>query len=326
MKKAILLTAFLLSVGSVLAQGIKVDTIVLAQNFKKHVEILASDSLQGRMINTVGGTKAANYIKNHFIGVGVEPFVEGYLDTVGGAHLKNVVALVKGTDATLANQFIVVGGHYDHVGTTKEGAINRGADDNASGTAVMMELAGFFAENPTKRPMIFVAFDGEEQGLLGSKQFVERWDAKNGEMVAMFNFDMAGNLALANELRIDGVDVIKSADSVAKTIPTIGFNTKIKPHSYTWANMTDTSPFLAEYIPAIYIYTFPKNNIHTPNDSPDLVDYKGMAKIAQFSVDFITSIANRPVIESNYELMDDYKTITSNDMESIQEVQSIFTK
>lgn len=305
----------------------KIDKETLSTRLKKHVVILASDSLEGRKMNTKGGAKAAQYIQNGFSEVGVAPFFESYITSVEGSILKNVVGVVEGTDEALKSEFVVVGGHFDHVGFTKDSLINRGADDNASGTAVVMELARIFKENPAKRTIIFVAFDGEEEGLLGSKEFVKEWNFNEKPIVAMVNFDMAGNLKAANQLRIDGVGVINNADSIARAIPVDGYEALIKPYGFTWGNMTDTDPFLAEFVPAVYIYTFPSSKyLHNINDTAERLDFDGLTKVALYGMDFVNGIANLNVIVTNNDLIDNYKGHSYSDQDGLKEIQELFTK
>lgn len=115
------------------------------------------------------------------------------VERVPDGHARNAVGLVRGTDPVLATEYVVVGGHMDHVGTDGNGTIYNGANDNASGTSVVLELARWFAENPPKRSMLFMGFAGEEQGLLGSKAFAMNPTRPIEDIAAMFNFDMVGH-------------------------------------------------------------------------------------------------------------------------------------
>lgn len=108
---------------------------------------------------------------------------------------ENVVALLPGSDPLLREEYLVIGGHMDHCGLGRDGHIYAGADDNASGTAVVMELARLFAARPErpKRSLLFVAFGGEEQGLRGSRYFAHNLPVPAGQIAAMINFDMEGS-------------------------------------------------------------------------------------------------------------------------------------
>ena len=132
------------------------------------------------------------------------------------ARTRNVVMLLPGEDASLKNEYIVFGGHFDHLGMGGPGsssravdtiAVHHGADDNASGVALMIELAGKFAgtKNSHKRSLIFMAFTGEEEGLLGSKYFTDNPVTDLSKVDFMVNFDMVGRLKETRSLQIGGV-------------------------------------------------------------------------------------------------------------------------
>ncbi len=112
---------------------------------------------------------------------------------VPDGHARNAIGLVRGTDPVLATEYVVVGGHMDHVGVDGNGTIYNGANDNASGTSVVLELARSFAKNPPKRSILFMGFAGEEQGLLGSRYFAKNPTMPIEDIAAMFNFDMVGH-------------------------------------------------------------------------------------------------------------------------------------
>lgn len=115
------------------------------------------------------------------------------VERMENGHARNAIGLVRGTDPVLATEYVVVGGHMDHVGIDGNGTIYNGANDNASGTSVVLELARLFAKNPPRRSMLFMGFAGEEQGLLGSKYFAENPTRSIDDIAAMFNFDMVGH-------------------------------------------------------------------------------------------------------------------------------------
>jgi len=120
-------------------------------------------------------------------------------------QVANVVALLRGADPALAGEYIVIGAHYDHVGVDERGRIGRGADDNASGTAGLLELAQAFAASPPRRSLVFCAFAGEEQGLLGSQAFCEQPPIPLEKVVAMLNLDMLGR-GDADEVAVLGTE------------------------------------------------------------------------------------------------------------------------
>src|SRR5215207_1135415 len=159
---------------------------------RRDIVHLASEPLAGRLTGTPGNDSAAAYIARRYAALGLQPLSGNYLQRFTArppAHngpspslpTQNVFALVPGRDAALRGQYVVVGAHFDHLGASTAGALDpdargvtrRGADDNASGTAAVMELARLFASAPARRSIIFANFSGEEQGLLGSSYFVE---------------------------------------------------------------------------------------------------------------------------------------------------------
>ena len=173
-KKNGLLVLFISIFLSVNAQS------TLRERLKQHVFTLASDSLQGREAGTEFARMAADYVVAQFTEIGIELFFENsFLQQFGqnnaqNSHsFQNVIGIIRGNDADLANEFIVVGAHYDHL-CALNGNIYNDADDNASGVAMLIELARMLKEyqRKLKRSVILVAFDAEEIGLLGSTYFV----------------------------------------------------------------------------------------------------------------------------------------------------------
>lgn len=197
----------------------------LQENLRKHIAYLASEKLEGRRTGTEGATVAAGYIANQFAKLRLRPGSRGtdgragYLQSFPYASAGqptvtgyNVIGILDGTDPVLRREAIVVGAHYDHLGKGGQGSlaansteIHYGADDNASGTAAIVELARqFVQEKRNKRTIIFIAFSGEEEGLFGSKHYVNNPVFPIENTVAMFNLDMVGRLN-AEKLTIGGV-------------------------------------------------------------------------------------------------------------------------
>src|SRR5687767_11496350 len=176
---------------------------------------LASDKLEGRLTGTAGNDSAAAYIARRFASLKLEAPFPGYLQkfearSAADAHAgvaqaratQNVVGILRGADPTLREQYIVIGAHHDHLGRSTTSAldpdardaIRNGADDNASGTAAVLELARLFVADRPKRSVIFALFSGEEQGLLGSQYFVDNPPVPLSKITAMLNFDMVGRM------------------------------------------------------------------------------------------------------------------------------------
>jgi len=164
---------------------------------KKIITYLASDDLQGREAGSRGIEKAAQYITGVFQSNGIKPYFSTYRDALSnykGAF--NVVGVLPGTDAKLKNEYILIGAHYDHIGSGKSvngDTVANGANDNAAGTTAVLELARYFSKvKNNKRSIIFALFSAEEKGLLGSIHLAKRLKEQNLNLYTMVNFEMIG--------------------------------------------------------------------------------------------------------------------------------------
>lgn len=176
------------------------DTIVQYNNIKNiqtQLEVLASDEFQGRETGSKGLEQAANYIESYFKDQDIKPYYESYKDTF---YLKkevayNVIAYIKGSDPYLKREPIIIGAHYDHIGLKKAidgDSIFNGANDNVSGTVGVMQLAKRLKDSIPKRPIMFVLFDAEEQGLKGSTYLAEKLKSQDILPYVIFNIEMIG--------------------------------------------------------------------------------------------------------------------------------------
>ena len=161
-----------------------------------HVYYFASDSLYGRAAGSEYAAKAAAYIVNEYESMGLKPFYDDWYMpfTTNGKDYKNVVAVLEGNDPELKDQYIVIGAHYDHLGV-KKGQIYNGADDNASGSAAVIEIARALCANrdKLKRTVVIAAFDAEELGLYGSNALADRMLGEDGlDVRLMMSVDMVG--------------------------------------------------------------------------------------------------------------------------------------
>jgi len=182
---------------------------------RRDIEYLASDALEGRGTGTPGYDSAAMFAVRRYAALGLQPLFPDYLQRfqvrspmlahssgVAAVQTQNIAAQLPGRDTKLRGQFIVIGAHIDHLGRSTAGAldpeagnaIRNGADDNASGTAAVWELARLFRAHPARHPLIFVNFSGEELSLLGSEYFVQHPPIPLDSVVAMINFDMVGRM------------------------------------------------------------------------------------------------------------------------------------
>jgi Zn-dependent M28 family amino/carboxypeptidase len=206
-----------------------------------------------------------------------------------------VVGYVEGTDPAVAGEIIVVGGHFDGVGE-HVGILFPGADDNASGSAVVMEAAEAFARNDVKprRSVMFVLFAGEEMGSSGAEYFVAHLPAPGKSVAAFLNFDMEG---VGDKLGgfmspslLAGKDLIEKADEGLGIVGRMGEMKGIGNRS------GDVSPFFAKGYPIASMMSNgrrPKYSYHLPGDSLDIVQPQAMANIARFTYRWAFLLADR---------------------------------
>ena len=274
----------------------------LAAKFEQHVAVLSSDSMEGRGLGTAGKILAQNYIAGQFKEIGLMPYNdEGYFEQinlraglvwVSGA---NVIGYLEGSDPVLKDEYIVIGAHYDHLGySLKKGEkiIYKGADDNASGVATMVELARYFSSNPqlVKRGIIFIAFDAEESGLLGSNKFInENKLVEISAIRTMFSLDMVGMYSANHGLDLKGLGSLNVGENISRSIA-VSQGLQLKNTSASIEAATDTWHFGEKGIPAIHAFTGTKSPYHKPGDTYEKLDYEGMAKIFAFMQSLITEI------------------------------------
>ena len=161
------------------------------------LQYLSSDELQGRMTGTSGIEKAATLIESTLRENNIQPYFQTYRDSfdVKGTTGYNIVGFKEGTDPELKDEFIVIGAHYDHIGEGKPvggDTLANGANDNASGTTAVLELAKYFGKVETGRSILFTLYSAEEMGLVGSKHLANRLKEEGIDLYVMFNIEMIG--------------------------------------------------------------------------------------------------------------------------------------
>ena len=208
----------------------------------------------------------------------------------------NVAGMLEGSDPLLKNEVIVIGAHYDHLGRGGEGSgslaprageIHHGADDNASGTAGVLELARLFtAQKPRpKRTIVFMAFAGEEEGLLGSNYYVNHPLLPLANTVAMINMDMIGRMK-DRRLIIGGVGTAKEWRDVMSADAEKSFQLTLNEDGF---GPSDHSSFYAKQIPVLFFWTGTHNDYHKPSDTFDKINYDDEARI----LEMVARIVNR---------------------------------
>jgi aminopeptidase YwaD len=216
-------------------------------------------------------------------------------------NTRNVIMLLPGEDENLKNEYLIFGAHFDHLGMGGPGSSSRavdtvgvhhGADDNASGVALLIEIAGKFAgtKNSHKRSLVFVAFTGEELGLLGSKHFTDNPLIDLSKADAMINFDMVGRLKETKDLQIGGVG---TADSLKERAISVADTNSLRiTFTDEGSGPSDHSAFYSKNIPVIYFTTGAHDDYHTPKDTWDKINYNGMVNIADLIFKMTSGLAN----------------------------------
>ena len=274
------------------------------------VRYLADDALHGRLAGSAGERCAGDYLAWTFEEIGLEPggddgtyFQSLQLESALNPHLRggsgrNVVGVLTGADPERRDDVIVVGAHYDHLGMGGAGslapgeeAIHNGADDNASGVAALVAVARTLAEQPRpSRSIVFVAFTGEEMGLLGSAHFVARGDIPVTRMKAMLNMDMVGRLG-DGTLIVYGVDTAAEwRDLVESAADSVGVDVALQGSGM---GPSDHTSFYAREVPVLHFFTNVHGDYHKPGDDWEKIDGEGLARIARMVGILATHLASR---------------------------------
>lgn len=281
-------------------------------NLKKHIIYLSSDSLEGRFVQSKGADLAAHYIANYFQNLNLE-FIQSktFEQVFSYTYKSNPHNLNASKDSIIltgkniigflnnnAKKNIVIGAHYDHIGKNEHlnstqpnsvGLIHNGADDNASGVAMVLELANYLKNNDVTEDVnyIFICFSGEEDGLKGSHFFVENFNHIQNPISVMINYDMIGRMNLNNTLQIGGVGTSQIFEKLLKnSIKT--FHYKIDSSGI---GPSDHTSFYLKNIPVLFCSTGSHSDYHKPTDDEELINYSGLDMIFNFSKILIDSLS-----------------------------------
>lgn len=277
---------------------------VAASDVESIMNFLASDELGGRDTGSEGLEKAAKFIEEEFKKSGIDPYFDSYLNTFDakGTETYNVVGYLKGTDPDLANQFVVIGAHFDHIGTGKEvngDVIANGANDNAAGSTAVISLAKHFAKaKSNKRSILFVLFGAEERGLLGSSHLAKALREKNLDLYTMVNFEMIGVPLNDKSYKayITGYEISNMADKMNEYSgkELIGFLPKAK--EFQLFRRSDKLSFYEKFkVPCQTISTFDFTNYeyyHHVDDEVSEMNFEFMAELINDCIPAITKILN----------------------------------
>jgi hypothetical protein len=288
------------------------------KNLEKHVSYLASDKLKGRGTGSEEERKAADYLAKQFKKIGLAPkgdngtFLHHFsfkktsdphgnvAENAPAVNSQNVAAyLDNGAEYT-----IVVGAHYDHLGLGHDhnsldanpvGKIHNGADDNASGTAGVVELARYFAKNGVKEQhnFLFLCFSGEELGLIGSKKFTENPTIDLSKVSFMVNMDMIGRLNAEKRLMVGGVG---TAPNFVPTINSVKGDLGVKLDS-AGVGPSDHTSFYLKDIPVLFFFTGQHSDYHKPSDDVEKINFAGEKQVLEFGIRLIESLDKEPKLK-----------------------------
>jgi len=273
-------------------------------NLKKHIYYLASDKMKGRGTGSKEVNKAANYIEKHFKKYGLSPKGEKRYRQTFTAKVRRVTVSdsIRQADNVVgfldndAPYTIIIGAHYDHLGTGHQGSsrdslgvgqIHNGADDNASGVAGLLELARHFATNKEKEAynMLFIGFGAEELGLVGSRYFTDNPTIPLENIQWMLNMDMIGRYNPDNGLAIIGYGTSSKFPSIFEGITSdIKFNL-----SRDGNGGSDQTSFYKKNIPVLFFHTGGHDDYHRPGDDPDKIDYSSLESILKLEIDVLNN-------------------------------------
>ncbi len=273
---------------------------ITSSELKRHVEVLADDSFEGREAGSRGGHAAGIYLRKEMVQQRLEPLgTDGdYFQYFQGRY-RNVLGMIRGSDQQLSREVILVGAHYDHVGYGRAsnsygplGYIHNGADDNASGTAGLLELMEAFARlaEPPRRSVVFAFWDGEEKGLLGSWHYVAHPSIPLQRTRMFVNLDMIGRLR-GDDLFVHGTRTAYGLRQLVTRANGSGslkldFNWEIKENS-------DHFPFYQRQVPFVMFHTGLHDDYHSPRDDAQKVNIEGMQQVTRLLFHLIYQAANR---------------------------------
>lgn len=288
--------------GALVSQGFAFAQ-TRADVLSEHVHYLASDELRGRKAGSEEARMAREYIIDEFNQAGIVPFFQkGFRQhfQVDGEGYCNAVGMIEGSDPELRNEYIVLGAHFDHLGE-RNGKFYPGADDNASGSAALIEVAKALAgkKDMLKRSVILAGFDAEEIGLYGST-FLARTLADSigiDRIKLMMSIDMVGYYRQSGKLALQGASTIKDGKLLlTEEADRVDINIKTKPFENSIFTATDTEGFARRGVATLAVTTGLKSPYHKPEDVADSVDYAGLDKVTEYISEF-TVVACDPFLQ-----------------------------
>ena len=309
----------LLAVAAALPRvGAAQDSSAAARRVIADIRYLAADSLEGRGIGTSGLERAGDYIARELQRAGFRPggaagsFFQPFTipadapavmhTALGGSATRNVIGVLPGTSSRLRGQVVVVGAHYDHLGRggfgsrdpDSTGVVHNGADDNASGTAALLEIARLLGRRPSARTIVLVAFSAEEIGAIGSTYYVRHaLPFPVDSVTAMINLDMVGRMSKGRLLALGSMTATEFApllDSLNRSKGTPRFD--LRSSGDGWG-ASDHASFYAAHRPVLHFFTDLHEDYHRTTDDWQRIDADGVARIAEYVADLARALADR---------------------------------
>lgn len=306
MTKTLLLLFLCVTYFSALSQS-----EITENEIKEHILFLSSEKNAGRYPGTKGNRKVVKYILNDFKKQGLLPLGKGFQQKFTArlrvekgepekplANTSNVLAYLEGNDPLLKNEYLILGAHYDHLGmggpsskSNKKKTIHYGADDNASGTAALLEIAEKIAANKNllRRSIIFIAFGAEEQGLLGSQYFVDHSYIPLSQIKLMINMDMVGRLNDVKHVYINGAGTFPNG---VEFMQQLGESQNLTPVVHAGSvGGSDHVSFYKKGISVLGMHTGAHPQYHTPEDVLELINIPGEKQVSDYIYEALMQLA-----------------------------------
>ena len=298
MKKNLILSLFLIFSSCNFPNENKTEII---KKMTEEVTYLSSDMLEGRATGSESEKKAANYISEKFNSYGLIPKgTNGYLQYFNtpikkNPHSEEIEKTLQGINVIgyidhQKKETIIIGAHYDHLGHGEFGslydgekAIHNGADDNASGVSILLNLAEAL-QNNARYNYLFIAFSGEEHGLFGSSFYAKNPTIDLADVRFMINFDMVGRLKKNKTLAINGVGTSSHWETLINNSNQFNFILKT---SDSGIGPSDHTSFYLQDIPSIHFFTGQHEDYHKPSDDVEKINFEGMYEIYQYVLEII---------------------------------------
>lgn len=288
------------------------QTEITEAELRTHIEFLTNAANAGRYPGEKSNKKLVTYLKKAFRSGGLKTEKQGFeapLRSKKGQPKKapvktwNIIGYIEGSDPKLKDEYLILGAHYDHLGmgggpSTKSDkiAIHHGADDNASGVAALLEIAEKIGANRTefKRSILFIAFGAEEQGLVGSRYFVDNPTVPKEKIKLMLNMDMVGRLNDQKHVYMGGAGTFPGGVELMKDL---GKQAQLNPIVHAGSvGGSDHVSFYRKNISVLGMHTGGHPQYHTPEDTIDRINFPGQKMVCDYIYNTLLAVANMPEI------------------------------